>query len=477
MKCKNCGTDNDEKSEVCSGCGQPLKGEDPPKAPDANGANKDGANGKVVVISFNGEKLFGQIAFWASCAAALFSVFFMFFIGCNASADVLGMTAASDTYTIYSYFYDLYKTVAAYSGTAAFYMRFGVSFGTIVCVCIIASVIAFAAISAINIVKKKGLKAIMVSSAATYVSYILSVALFMMFSTQKIVLEGNIGGLVPLNVTGVTKLNGMTVAGIVLSTLAFAAALAGYVLKNPPKLKDIGVFHISGLVFVVFVIIAAALMSGGMGGVVETQDASSSMTTTITNGVLAFFVLMATVLSTYDASTDEELKSSLNAMCAQSTAAAAFLTLAAIAFCVLAVVVIMKLMKSDGKKGRVYTGVFAMAAGAMLIVAGITAIIMNASYVGWMNEWTMSGGTEMSAQQGVGIGLIILGVLMLAAVLAGMFFIIKRTQKTVNRAIASESAAESTSESTAESTAESAAESTSTESTSESAADNTTEKS
>ena len=89
MKCNNCGTDNDEKSEVCSGCGQPLKGEDPPKAPDANGANKDGANGKVVVISFNGEKLFGQIAFWASCAAALFSVFFMFFIGCNASADVL----------------------------------------------------------------------------------------------------------------------------------------------------------------------------------------------------------------------------------------------------------------------------------------------------------------------------------------------------------------------------------------------------
>lgn len=45
MKCNNCGTDNDEKSEVCSGCGQPLKGEDPPKAPDANGANKDGANG------------------------------------------------------------------------------------------------------------------------------------------------------------------------------------------------------------------------------------------------------------------------------------------------------------------------------------------------------------------------------------------------------------------------------------------------
>ena len=474
MKCNNCGTDNDEKSEVCSGCGQPLKGEDPPKAPDANGANKDGANGKVVVISFNGEKLFGQIAFWASCAAALFSVFFMFFIGCNASADVLGMTAASDTYTIYSYFYDLYKTAATYSGTAAFYMRFGVSFGTIVCVCIIALVIAFAAISAINIVKKKGLKAIMVSSAATYVSYILSVALFMMFSTQKIVLEGNIGGLVPLNVTGVTKLNGMTVAGIVLSTLAFAAALAGYVLKNPPKLKDIGVFHISGLVFVVFVIIAAALMSGGMGGVVETQDASSSsMTATITNGVLAFFVLMATVLSTYDASTDEELKSSLNAMCAQSTAAAAFLTLAVIAFCVLAVVVIMKLMKSDGKKGRVYTGVFAMAAGAMLIVAGITAIIMNASYVGWMNEWTMSGGTEMSAQQGVGIGLIILGVLMLAAVPAGMFFSIKRTQKTVNRAIASESTAESTSESTAES----AAESTSTESAAESAADNTTEKS
>lgn len=475
MKCNNCGTDNDEKSEVCSGCGQPLKGEDPPKAPDANGANKDGANGKVVVISFNGEKLFGQIAFWASCAAALFSVFFMFFIGCNASADVLGMTAASDTYTIYSYFYDLYKTAAAtYSGTAAFYMRFGVSFGTIVCVCIIASVIAFAAISAINIVKKKGLKAIMVSSAATYVSYILSVALFMMFSTQKIVLEGNIGGLVPLNVTGVTKLNGMTVAGIVLSTLAFAAALAGYVLKNPSKLKDIGVFHISGLVFVVFVIIAAALMSGGMGGVVETQDASSSsMTTTITNGVLTFFVLMATVLSTYDASTDEELKSSLNAMCAQSTVAAAFLTLAVIAFCVLAVVVIMKLMKSDGKKGRVYTGVFAMAAGAMLIVAGITAIIMNASYVGWMNEWTMSGGTEMSAQQGVGIGLIILGVLMLAAVPAGMFFSIKRTQKTVNRAIASESTAESTSESTAES----AAESTSTESAAESAADNTTEKS
>ena len=474
MKCNNCGTDNDEKSEVCSGCGQPLKGEDPPKAPDANGANKDGANGKVVVISFNGEKLFGQIAFWASCAAALFSVFFMFFIGCNASADVLGMTAASDTYTIYSYFYDLYKTAATYSGTAAFYMRFGVSFGTIVCVCIIASVIAFAAISAINIVKKKGLKAIMVSSAATYVSYILSVALFMMFSTQKIVLEGNIGGLVPLNVTGVTKLNGMTVAGIVLSTLAFAAALAGYVLKNPPKLKDIGVFHISGLVFVVFVIIAAALMSGGMGGVVETQDASSSsVTTTITNGVLTFFVLMATVLSTYDASTDEELKSSLNAMCAQSTVAAAFLTLAAIAFCVLAVVVIMKLMKSDGKKGRVYTGVFAMAAGAMLIVAGITAIIMNASYVGWMNEWTMSGGTEMSAQQGVGIGLIILGVLMLAAVPAGMFFSIKRTQKTVNRAIASESTAESTSESTAES----AAESTSTESAAESAADNTTEKS
>ena len=473
MKCNNCGTDNDEKSEVCSGCGQPLKGEDPPKAPDANGANKDGANGKVVVISFNGEKLFGQIAFWASCAAALFSVFFMFFIGCNASADVLGMTAASDTYTIYSYFYDLYKTAATYSGTAAFYMRFGVSFGTIVCVCIIASVIAFAAISAINIVKKKGLKAIMVSSAATYVSYILSVALFMMFSTQKIVLEGNIGGLVPLNVTGVTKLNGMTVAGIVLSTLAFAAALAGYVLKNPPKLKDIGVFHISGLVFVVFVIIAVALMSGGMGGVVETQDASSSsVTTTITNGVLTFFVLMATVLSTYDASTDEELKSSLNAMCAQSTVAAAFLTLAAIAFCVLAVVVIMKLMKSDGKKGRVYTGVFAMAAGAMLIVAGITAIIMNASYVGWMNEWTMSGGTEMSAQQGVGIGLIILGVLMLAAVPAGMFFSIKRTQKTVNRAIASESTAESTSESTAESAAESTS-----ESTAESAADNTTEKS
>lgn len=474
MKCNNCGTDNDEKSEVCSGCGQPLKGEDPPKAPDANGANKDGANGKVVVISFNGEKLFGQIAFWASCAAALFSVFFMFFIGCNASADVLGMTAASDTYTIYSYFYDLYKTAATYSGTAAFYMRFGVSFGTIVCVCIIASVIAFAAISAINIVKKKGLKAIMVSSAATYVSYILSVALFMMFSTQKIVLEGNIGGLVPLNVTGVTKLNGMTVAGIVLSTLAFAAALAGYVLKNPPKLKDIGVFHISGLVFVVFVIIAAALMSGGMGGVVETQDASSSsVTTTITNGVLTFFVLMATVLSTYDASTDEELKSSLNAMCAQSTVAAAFLTLAVIAFCVLAVVVIMKLMKSDGKKGRVYTGVFALAAGAMLIVAGITAIIMNASYVGWMNEWTMSGGTEMSAQQGVGIGLIILGVLMLAAVPAGMFFSIKRTQKTVNRAIASESTAESTStESAAESTSESTA-----ESAAESAADNTTEKS
>ena len=109
----------------------------------------------------------------------------------------------------------------------------------------------------------------------------------------------------------------------------------------------------------------------------------------------------------------------------------------------------------------------------MLIVAGITAIIMNASYVGWMNEWTMSGGTEMSAQQGVGIGLIILGVLMLAAVPAGMFFSIKRTQKTVNRAIASESTAESTSESTAES----AAESTSTESAAESAADNTTEKS
>lgn len=65
----------------------------------------------------------------------------------------------------------------------------------------------------------------MVSSAATYVSYILSVALFMMFSTQKIVLEGNIGGLVPLNVTGVTKLNGMTVAGIVLSTLAFAGGI------------------------------------------------------------------------------------------------------------------------------------------------------------------------------------------------------------------------------------------------------------
>ena len=43
MKCNNCGTDNDEKSEVCSGCGQPLKGEEPPKAPDANGANKDGA--------------------------------------------------------------------------------------------------------------------------------------------------------------------------------------------------------------------------------------------------------------------------------------------------------------------------------------------------------------------------------------------------------------------------------------------------
>ena len=476
MKCNNCGTDNDEKSEVCSGCGQPLKGEEPPKAPDADGANKNSANGKVVVISFNGEKLFGQIAFWASCAAALFSVFFMFFIGCNASADVLGMTAASDTYTIYSYFYDLYKTAGAYSGTAAFYMRFGVSFGTIVCVCIIASVIAFAVICAINIAKKKGLKAIMVSSAATYVSYILSVALFMMFSTQKIVLEGNIGGLVPLNVTGVTKLNGMTVAGIVLSTLAFAAALAGYVLKNPPKLKDIGIFHISGLVFVVFVIIAAALMSGGMGGV-ETRD-SSSMTTTNTNGVLAFFVLMATVLSTYDASIDEELKSSLNAMCSQSTAAAAFLTLAAIAFCVLAVVVIMKLMKSDGKKGRAYTGVFAMAAGAMLIVAGITAIIMNASYVGWMNEWTMSGDTAMSAQQGVGIGLIILGVLMLAAVLAGMFFIIKRTQKTVNRAIATESTAESTS---TESASESAAESTSTESASESAAentaDNTTEKS
>lgn len=79
----------------------------------------------------------------------------------------------------------------------------------------------------------------------------------------------------------------------------------------------------------------------------------------------------------------------------------------------------------------------------------------------------------MSAQQGVGISLIILGVLMLAAVPAGMFFSIKRTQKTVNRAIASESTAESTSESTAES----AAESTSTESAAESAADNTTEKS
>ncbi len=413
MQCNYCGADNPEKAVFCKKCGRRLDGmaicsacgaltpadgefcvncgsnrnapvySMPLRFPAASAASAGKANkaaraqkaaspaGSPAKEKGRGAVILGAISFWCAAAAALVGMIFVFLIGCTLGVN--GVSSGVDTgYDIFYFFGDAYNGLDALTGTAETSALVGAVVGTMCACAAMAGTLACFILTVVRLVKiltKKTDKGISAPAFATGLAYICGAALLLLCVAQNSTIAGVS--------TGITA-NGATVAGIIICAVLLVASV---VLRAIADGINCGVRQY--VVNIVFSVLAAVFVFVALGmlgcGAVSVGVSTSGLEISATYGISSFFGQLSS-MSLNVGGTGSQAAREFNAFYNSSTAMMMVLLIAAIAFGVMVVLSVPRLLSSLGgglsKKTLVFTGV----AGACAVVAGIIMCVASSQY-------------------------------------------------------------------------------------------------
>lgn len=449
MQCNYCGTENPENAVFCKKCGRrldgmslcsacgkltPLDGEFcincgsnrnapvytmPLRFPDArnastgmkagkvydNVAHLEGVKGKELAQKQDDTEPYGseeiklrskmsiitdKISLICALSAALIGMIFVFLISAVQSASTgAGSVDGGPLQSIFYFFGEAYKTTGGAAGSVSTSKMIGAIIGTICSVAALAGTAVSFIITVLRLVKilrKQTGKSIFVPAAATYISYICGIALFLFCISSKT----NVGGVT----IGLTA-SGVTVAGIILGAVFLAASVVLGVISRGVRVP-VGEFVLQCASKAVYAILAFVVLGLVGGGAIFLGVESVSTT----YGIEAWFGLLAAMHAMNDS----------NSAYGVSLAVGALLFVFALAFCVFLTLAVSNAFRSVENRLNKRSQLNILISGVCALVVGILMLVGSSIYAS-------NSGDIYSASAGIPVAVIILGALIVAGII------------------------------------------------------------
>ncbi len=331
------------------------------------------AGGEFVLEKYRG--LLKKVSFLFSALAALMGIIFVFLIDFSVSASAGGISESvssgydfdiTSVLNIFYFFGDAYDYINDISSSISTYaedaLTAGTVFGTVCCaVGMIVTIICFlvAAVRIFKIICGKSEKSHIAPCAAAFISFVFTVALFMMCIAANITVSG---------VKAEYTLGNLPIVGIVLGAVFLAISVVTDILAN---VKAGGVRHcafncVFGALILVFGFVAVGIMAKG----IFSYEADSSIS--VTFGLCILFECIAGIAPTLQNNSTGNI--AFNEMYSTELGLAIVLVIAAIGFFILFTRAFSEILSGRGGvispraiKCAMFAGLFALICGAMMI--------------------------------------------------------------------------------------------------------------
>lgn len=425
MICSNCGETNAEGSTFCKKCGKRLDGMEvcsacggltpvggtfcvncgaskssqPGHFPANFVAETDGAvaAGAEAVAEESGyvfEKyrgLLSKAAVLFAVLTALVGIIFVFLIECN--YNVAGYAYDDSSYTLFYFLGDVYdelELILSFSfltSSQASVLTVGTAFATLCCAAGIIATVISCLVALVRLLRRKSGKSFVAPCAATFLSFVGTVVLFMMCVSRSMSYDGE---------SVAFELGGTAVTGIVLGAIFLVLSVVADAMANLKvgKVRRSVFNWIFALAFTVFAVVILGVLANGVFSYSEEYYST-------TYGLYMFFCELAY--------TSTQLNGSYSDMSTMIIGYGTVLLVFAIVFCLYAPNIIGAAL--GGRGGALSHKVMknATAIGIFAIIVGVAMILMTNEYLDYLAYDYYEASLTMP------IVIIVFGVLLTAA--------------------------------------------------------------